>query len=63
MTSVPPTILLRVRPQEQEERGQQGEVDELGKKVKCLYLRYDDKAHRVAKSSGWLPQQEYDSVS
>ena len=33
VTSVPPIILVRVSPQEQEERGQQGEVDELGKNL------------------------------
>ena len=36
VTSVPPTILVRVSPQVQEERGQQGEVDELGRKMWLL---------------------------
>ena len=38
VTSVPPTILVRVSPQVQEERGQQGEVDELGRKMSTKQL-------------------------
>ena len=49
MTSVPPTILVLASPQEQEDRGQHGDVEELGVKyIRLICNIFVDNCNVVA---------------